>query len=145
MYRASQNNFEISRFHKACDGKKHTILLVETEFGRKIGAYTPLEYESLKKPRFKIDQNCETFLFSLTNKQKYKLINSQKALFNFIQLGPSFGRLNLHIEERTNMIAESKSFYPFDFENQWKTKEEAFSEFTGAMSEKFKILEWEVY
>ena len=81
-------------------------------------------------------------MFSITNKQKYRLINSKKALFNFIQLGPSFGRLNLHIEERGNMRSENKSFFPFDFEIEWKTANEAFYHFTGGNSDKFKILEW---
>jgi hypothetical protein len=59
--------------------------------------------------------------------------------------GPSFGRLNLHLEERGHVRRENKSIFPFDFESNWTTKNEMYSHFAGGGIDKFKAIEWEVY
>jgi hypothetical protein len=46
LYRASDNYFSVRKFHEKCNGVSNTILFVKTEFGKKIGGYTPLKWES---------------------------------------------------------------------------------------------------
>lgn len=41
LFRASEQGYQVSNFHTACDGKRHTLVLAKTQFGRIIGAYTP--------------------------------------------------------------------------------------------------------
>lgn len=46
LYRASENNFSASKFHQICDGKGDTMIVAKTEFGKIIGAFSPLRWNS---------------------------------------------------------------------------------------------------
>lgn len=45
IYRASTQDFNISSFHEKCDNKPNTLIVCQTEFGKKIGGYTPIPWE----------------------------------------------------------------------------------------------------
>jgi TLD len=49
LYRASENGYLAQEFHKKCDTITNTLTLVETEYGKVIGGYTPLAWSSTKK------------------------------------------------------------------------------------------------
>jgi hypothetical protein len=44
LYRASDNYFSVRKFHEKSNGVPNTILFVKTDFGKKIGGYTPLKW-----------------------------------------------------------------------------------------------------
>lgn len=46
LYRASDNDFDVRKFHKKCDGVANTLTVVWTEFDKKIGGFTPLKWSS---------------------------------------------------------------------------------------------------
>ena len=46
LYRASENEYLVSKFHEKCNGRKHTITLILTEFDKIIGGYTPLPWRT---------------------------------------------------------------------------------------------------
>lgn len=48
LFRASENGFKAANFHAACDNKSHTFTLVETEFNKVLGGYTPLTWNECK-------------------------------------------------------------------------------------------------
>ena len=52
LYRASENNFEVTAFHKLCDNKAYTITLLKTSYGKIIGGYTPIEWKSSNEGTF---------------------------------------------------------------------------------------------
>ena len=64
LYRASENNFSALEFHKKCDSIGETVTLVETEYGKIIGGYTPLPWNSSKK-HWAADKSMTSFIFSL--------------------------------------------------------------------------------
>ena len=51
LFRASEHNFEAKAFHEYCDGKPQTILLVKTNYGKIIGGYTPIEWQSINEKK----------------------------------------------------------------------------------------------
>ena len=53
LYRGSKNEFSVEKFHQKCDGKEDTITIVETQFGKVIGGYTPLKWESPQSGQWK--------------------------------------------------------------------------------------------
>lgn len=67
MYRASENNFSIAKFHQNCDNKSDTLVIAKTEFGRIVGGYTPLKWNS-NAANYGNDVERKTFLFSLSLK-----------------------------------------------------------------------------
>ena len=90
IYRKGDNKFKISDFHKYCDNKGPTLVLIETTKGYKFGGFTPSDWESPKNNTiFKNDNN--TFLFSLNHMKKYEKIHEGRSLFVDKNYGPGFG------------------------------------------------------
>lgn len=46
LYRASENDFSVKRFHQNCDNETDTIVFVQTEFNKIIGGFTPVPWRS---------------------------------------------------------------------------------------------------
>ena len=74
-------------FHKYCDNKGSTIILVETTNGRRFGGFTSLSW---KKNDSWINDPC-SFIFSLDNHKKYKLLLPQYSYWCGAGYGPHFG------------------------------------------------------
>ncbi len=72
-----------------CDGKEHTVIIAKTQFGKIIGGYTPLAWRN--SGSYINDTAKKTFLFSLTNKEKYEMVHPQYAITGNPNYGPTFG------------------------------------------------------
>lgn len=64
LYRASENAYSVAEFHKKCDNISDTITILETEYGKVIGGYTPLAWNSSKK-HWAADKSMTSFIFSI--------------------------------------------------------------------------------
>ena len=75
LYQASIDGFGRINFHKKCDGKKNTIVLVITDNNRIFGGFTELEWDSYSGYK----EGNKGFIFSINdnkiyyNKSKYKI------------------------------------------------------------------------
>ena len=75
LYQASIDGFGIDNFHKKCDGKKNTIVLVITDNNRIFGGFTELEWDNYSEYK----EGNKGFIFSINdnkiyyNKSKYKI------------------------------------------------------------------------
>ena len=89
LYRASRDDDSASKFHKLCDGKGPTIIFIKNEDDFRYGAYTSKKWKSSNE----YESDPSSFLFSLTNKEKYLLKNknNEKAIYHSQISGPSFG------------------------------------------------------
>ena len=90
LYRASDNNFSVKRFHQYCDGEANTIVFVRTEFNKIIGGFTPIPWRSTNNTVHS-DTKKQSFLFSISLKQKMQLVDEKAAIFNSSNFGPTFG------------------------------------------------------
>lgn len=64
LYRASESAFSVAEFHKRCDNVGDTLTILETEYGKVIGGYTPLAWNSTKK-HWAADKSMTSFIFSI--------------------------------------------------------------------------------
>ena len=64
LFRASENDFSVPEFHTKCDNITHTITILKTEYGKVIGGYTPLAWNSSKK-HWAADKSMSSFIFSV--------------------------------------------------------------------------------
>ena len=64
LYRASESDFSVAEFHKKCDNITDTITIMETQYGKVIGGYTPLAWNSSKK-HWAADKSMTSFIFSV--------------------------------------------------------------------------------
>jgi TLD len=68
LYRGTRDTFKAGRFHELCDNKGPTISIIKSKCGKVFGGYTSQAWTSVRG--YKKDE--KSFLFSLTNKIKYK-------------------------------------------------------------------------
>ncbi len=89
LYRASDHGFCVKKFHEKCDGIVDTLTVVWTEFDRKIGGFTPLKWSSQNV--WTAENSKESFIFSLTQNDKFTLQKPENAIYNGQSYGPTFG------------------------------------------------------
>jgi hypothetical protein len=97
LYRGTRDGFGPRQFHRACDHKGNTVVLIETSKKWVLGGYSPCVWESTMD--FAEDTNGESFLFSLkrpggTEAMMFPIKKELKrfAIYACMSFGPTFGR-----------------------------------------------------
>jgi hypothetical protein len=144
VFRASENAFSIKEFHKKCDGQGSTLTLIETEFGKVIGGYTPIAWSSAKK-QWAADKTLKSFIFSLNMREKFNLNLAQFAIANNPDKGPIFGCCDICIVDNGNK-ERSNAEFPISYNNgkYIRSPESSFA-FTGHPKGQFLIKDWEIF
>jgi len=88
----SENGSSWEDFHKYCDNKGPTLLLIHTTENKIFGGFTPLNWKKIEKNEI-YDESNQTFIFSLNLMKKYDMINhiENKAIRYLKNYGPIFG------------------------------------------------------
>jgi len=115
IFRASENGFSIKQFHKKCDGQSGTLLVVENEYGKIIGGYTPVAWSSARK-QWAADKSLKSFIFSLNMREKFGLNLAQFAIANNPEKGPIFGCCDICIVDNSNKDRSNAEF-PISYNN----------------------------
>lgn len=144
LFRASEHSFSIKDFHKKCDGQAGTVTIIETEFGKVIGGYTPIAWSSAKK-QWAADKSLKSFIFSLNMREKFSLNLAQFAIANNPDKGPIFGCCDICIVDASNK-ERSNAEFPISYNNgkYIRSPESSFA-FSGHPKGQFLIKEWEVF
>jgi len=90
LYRASEHGFEASSFHKYCDNKGSTIVVIKSENDYIFGGFTSVPWTNTDKDK----EDNHAFLFNIYPfNKKYKLTGSSKeyAVTHYPNHGPVFG------------------------------------------------------
>ena len=80
LYRASENNFCLKKFHEKCDGIAFTLTVITTEFNKKIGGFNSLKWKTVQSWEYSTDNEKESFIFSLTHNDKFTLQQPERAI-----------------------------------------------------------------
>ncbi len=128
------------------------MVICQTEFNKKIGGFTCLRWSSDQKASFKADDSGESFLFSLSEEDKFRLIKKQNAIYSKKKFGPVFGgggnEYDLFISDKANSNNFSYALINEAYynENYQKGDKISLKKFTGSENGgHFKIEEWEVW
>jgi cell division protein ZapA (FtsZ GTPase activity inhibitor) len=146
IYQGSRDGFASLEFHKKVDNYKHTLTIVESNFGKIFGGYSDQLWESAKEP---CKKSITSFLFSITGRELYpvkrklkrKAIDCNKdhsASFGDSQGAESSGG-DLKIANNGNSNTDSYSKLGSCYESKGKSGEF----FVGA--ESFSVKEIEVF
>ena len=148
LYRASENNFQVDKFHEKCDNIAHTLTLCETVHGKVIGGYTPLVWDLSKSGQKLKDESGSSFIFSLSNNHKFVLDKSKDAIYQSSFHGPIFGNgdPDFYIcgSANTNKSSYAKINKSYLNENYKAGDEESSMKFTGNPdnSYHYQVKEW---
>ncbi|CAG8707997.1 24862_t:CDS:2, partial [Gigaspora rosea] len=107
LLRGSRDGFKPSEFHKKCDKKGPSVVVLKIKgTDQIIGGYNPVEW----KGRDIWEYTEDSFLFSLGNGKSVKSVilsrvkngNANRALFHGKLYGPVFGSSDLEMKEQFN-------------------------------------------
>ena len=134
LYKASADSDKAAAFHAKCDQAKSTIVLIETDKGKRFGGFTSCSWEGdcLEK------QDESAFVFSLDKMKTYDNIPGEEAIGCY----PKFGPIFLGCQIRIYNDAFTKGGSTFERGLNFDTEEDY--ELTGG-DRIFKVKEIEVY
>lgn len=82
LYRASENKFEVKKFHWLCDGISSTLILSQNVSEVKIAAFSPIPWKS--NAGWYVEGNSgESFIFLVNQNDKFELFDKSKAVYHF--------------------------------------------------------------
>ena len=93
LYRKSRDGDSFDIFHKLCDNQGENIIIIKCTEGFIFGGFTSLSWDSHSTWK----QDNDTFLFSLTNNQKYKKI-TRNSINCSRGLGPFYPYVGFRID-----------------------------------------------
>jgi hypothetical protein len=68
----------MTKYYEVCGKVANTVIVCKTNMDKVIGAYTPLVIDEKLESHY-FDSSGESFLFSLTDKQKFNLKDKSKS------------------------------------------------------------------
>ncbi len=81
VFSASKNEFSLAKYWQVCGKLANNLIMCLTNMDKIIGAYTPLIHDEAPYDKWIEDVSGESFIFSLTDKQKFTLKNKANALY----------------------------------------------------------------
>jgi len=110
LWRGSRDGFDASDFHRLCDGRKNTLLLIKNTESNIFGGYASQPWSSPSSWICKKDMDSFLFTFKNSTKTplKLKVINIDKAVFHISSQGPNFGVCDLDICSKSNKNRSSQ-------------------------------------
>ena len=87
LFRKSRDGSTGKDFHRFCDNKGATLILIETDKGYKFGGYTPIEWKSIYGDK----TDDLTFIFSLNLMKKFNKFKKGYSIRINNDFGPIFG------------------------------------------------------
>jgi hypothetical protein len=77
------------------------LTLCQTVYGKIFGGYTPLVWDKTQSGYVK-DETTKSFVFSLTNNDKFILKDLQRTIYQRVDFGPIFGNNDFYISDSAN-------------------------------------------
>ena len=116
LYKASADSDKAEAFHDKCDNAKSTLVLIETDKGKRFGGFTSCSWdgECLEKK----DENA--FIFSLDKMKIYENIPGEDAIGCYPKFGPIFMGCQIRIYDN----AFSKGGTTFEKGLNYNTEED---------------------
>ncbi len=91
LYKATRDGFSHFDFKEKCAGKNNTLVISITNHNKIIGGYTPIAWENTDDHIYLKDESERSFIFSVSRRQKLKLISPEHAICISPDSGPIFG------------------------------------------------------
>ena len=112
LYRKTKDGNSYDIFHKLCDNKGATLVLIKGLEGFIVGGFTPTDWDNYSI--WKRDE--ETFLFSLTKNKKFKK-KKEISIYCGKEQGPWFPGFGFRETGKKNMTQGEFLYYNYYFED----------------------------
>ena len=109
IFKMKENGHNSDDFHKYCDDKEPTLILVKTTKDKIFGGFTPLNWKNDINNPGKIDDSNQTFIFLLNIMKKYDLLNKKNPAI-YTNTGPCFGASDFNISSNKKNMKNGTSY-----------------------------------
>eukprot|EP00979_Chaetoceros_neogracilis_P012632 scaffold3389_cov188-Chaetoceros_neogracile.AAC.7 len=144
LYRASRDGWAATDFHRLCDGKGATIVVVKSSAGYIFGGYTDVAWGTNDW----YQSSSVSFLYSLKDhagigpvKMPIRSDRKGEAVYHTLGHGPAFGGSDFHISSNANKNSPSQNYIGNTYELPANCANGNF--LTG--SSQFTVSEYEVF
>ena len=72
------------KFYESCGYETNLMIVCQTSYGKVIGGFTPLVFKSQDGDSYVPDPSQQTFIFSLTNTDKFTMKTTNNQAFGHI-------------------------------------------------------------
>ena len=134
IYKATTDSDKAKAFHEKCDDAQSTLVLIETDKGKRFGGFTTCSWAGDCQEK----KDEDAFVFSLNKMQVYENIPSELAIGCYPNFGPIF--LGCQIRIYDNAFTNGGTTYEKGL--NFNTEEDY--ELTGG-DKSFNVKEIEVY
>ena len=135
LLNAEINDNFLQAFFSKCINRKNTMIFIRTTDNLRFGGFTSVIW-----PTNGNSSDKESFVFSLTNRQKYKILNADRALEVFEGSWISFGPgMDLYLHNRLKTIGGATSKCSYDI----PSNKSAF--YLNGGKDSFKLSNCEIY
>lgn len=86
LYKASEDGWDASDFHRKCDNQGATLTVMKSSAGKVFGGFASVSWESKTGNYWTKDE--ESFIFSIDRKTTYRPTDTNNALFLHKDVGP---------------------------------------------------------
>jgi len=109
LYRGSRDGLDAQTFHDKCDNSQQTLSIAKNNLGKVFGGYSDQSWKHYDNYK----SSEKSWVFSLDNKKKYPVTQSQTAIFAQHGFGPTFGSgYDLCIQMQGDI---SSSYFPTSY------------------------------
>ena len=149
LYRGTRDGFGADYFHRTCDNKGKTLVLIKNSSGHIFGGFASVSWESPSSWKYK--EASGSFLFTLTNMHgiqptKFPLINEDDgyAIHHDKNWGPAFGSgHDFYISSGSSTSTSLSSSFPSTYND---TTGKGYSIFSSSTNNNhFQVQEIEVF
>ena len=142
LFRATMDGWKSNDFHKLCDNKGPTLVLVKDTNGYYFGGFNTSDWD--KKDQWKSAPG--SFLFSLNHKTKHEIYQNEKeSIYNGLYYGPTFGGTHdLYIAPDCNQNTLSHSDLGFSYQSPYQYDTDQSRNYLAG-SYHFEVVDYEVF
>ena len=138
LFRKSLNGDSFEEFHKLCDHKGKTLVLIQAEEGFIIGGYTTHDWDISEKWYYDND----SFLFSLTKGQIFEHKKNMVSILGKKNCGPWFAYIGFRCFGKQNLSGR-EFLYKNEEESSFKNYEKIIP--NEKKNRNFNVIEVEIY
>ena len=139
LFRKSVNGDSFQEFHKLCDYKGKTLVLISAEEGFIIGGYTTHDWD-ISGNWYNDD---DSFLFSLTKGQIFENKKNKHSILGGKECGPWFHCIGFSKDSKKKNLSEGYFFYKNESMSSFKNYEEIIP--NEKKNRTFNVTEVEIY
>ena len=109
LFRKSENGDSFDEFHRLCDNKGKTLVLIEGKEGFIIGGYTTKNWDKSKNYHWYKDD--DSFLFSLTQGKIFPIIKGKDSILEYEKSGPWFAYIGFERDFGKGNLSQGYFYY----------------------------------